>query len=262
MIANVLVFDRCASLVACALRIRSTILPLVICSFLCFTCTNSPAQRYGSYVISQPKQRIDKGLRFIIKSGPLPNIKLPRLTSFPDAAVMRAVNADLDDVRRSLVEKARNCRGDGEDKSDWQDLARVDLFTRDVLSIYIGISYYCGGPHPDDEYMPLTYNMRTGKRFDFQKDAAQLFTGDSFPFEELLRLYIKHYGAPGECPLTDIRSDTVDQLYIHFGADGLILNPDLPHVMAACGPEVVIPYSGLKPLVKPDSPFASLFTAR
>lgn len=226
---------------------------------LILTTSFGAAQRYGTQVFSSPKQRIDPGLRFIIKSGPLPHIQLPRLTSFPDAAVMRTVNADLDDVRRSLIEKARECRGDGHNESDWEDLARVDLFTRDVLSIYIGISYYCGGPHPGDEYMPLTYNMRTGKRFDFQKDAAQLFLDGTFPFDDLLNLYREHYGAPGDCDLSLIKSDIVDQLYVHLGADGLIINPDLPHVFAACGPEVVVPFKDLKSLVKPDNPFASLF---
>ena len=139
----------------------------------------------------------------------------------------------------------------------------MDILTRDVLSIYVGISIFCGGARPDDEYMLLTYDMRTGKRFDFQKDAARVFVRDSFPLRELLNLYRQHYGKPeGDCELSDIRSDAIGQLYVHFAADGLVINPHLPHVIAACGPEIVIPYSEVKSLVKPDNPFASLFTAK
>jgi hypothetical protein len=221
------------------------------------------AQRYGSYVISQPKQRVDHGLVYVIKSGPLRDIKLPVLTRFPDPEVMQSVNADLASVRRELAKDAKDCTADVPERSYWEDVARVDIFTRNVLSIYVGISIYCGGPHPDDDYMPLTYNMRIGKRFDFQKDAAQLFVGDSLPTEQLLDLYRNHYGKPeGGCELSDITSDDIQKLNLHFAADGLVINPDLPHVVAACGPEIVIPYDEIKPLVKPDNPFASLFTPK
>ena len=218
------------------------------------------AQRYGTLIISEPKRRIDPGLNYVIDSGPTRHVKLPRLTRFPDTVVMRRVNADLEAVRRSLQNKARKCRGDAPKKSDWNNIARVDLLTRDVLSIYVGISQYCGGAYPSDDYIPLTYNMRTGKRFDFQRDAAQLFKGEISVTEKLLGLYLRHYGPAGDCNVSYIRSDTVSQLYLHFASNGLVVNLDLPHVMAACGPEIVIPYSEIQPLVKPDNPFASLIT--
>jgi hypothetical protein len=171
---------------------------------------------------------------------------------------MRSVNADLEKVRRSLVEKARKCAEGANGTSDWEDSARVDLLTRGVFSIYIGISYYCGGPHPDDEYMPLTYNMKTGKRFDFEKDAAQLFLNDSIPTGQLMDLYRRYYGKPaGGCEISDLKE--VEHIFLHFASEGLVINPDIPHVVAACGPEIVIPWGEVKPLVKPDNPFASLF---
>lgn len=65
-----------------------------------------------------------------------------------------------------LRDQARRCDAADRSESDWEQTAHVDLLTRDVMSVDVQVSYFCGGPHPDEEYRPLTYNLRTGKRFD------------------------------------------------------------------------------------------------
>ena len=188
-------------------------------------------------------------------------VTLPRLTQFPDGAVMKQVNTDLDSESARLANEAKRCDADGQGKSDWEETARVDLLTRDVLSIDVQVSNYCGGPHPDEAYSPLTYNLRDGKRFDFERNADELFFGDAIPSGELAELYKKHLGNPeDDCDSSFINAQS--DFFLHFTGDGLAVVPDLPHFAKACGPEIVIPWREIKPLVKPGNPFASLFTSK
>lgn len=174
---------------------------------------------------------------------------------------MARVNADLVAESNRLGTEAKRCDADGQGKSSWEQSARVDLLTRDVLSIDVTVSYYCGGPHPDEEYRPLTYNLRDGTRFDFRKNADELFLGDAIPSGEVSELYKKHLGTPeADCDSSFI--DPQSEFFLHFAADGLVVNPEVPHYAAACAPEIVIPWREIKPLVKPKNPFANLFVSK
>jgi hypothetical protein len=222
---------------------------------------SSSAVQNSSRPDAIPAQRIDPGLTFTMQRGSDTRVSLPRLTRFPDNEVMARVNADLAAESNRLDNEAKRCDADGKDKSSWEQTARVDLLTRDVLSIDVTVSYYCGGPHPDEEYRPLTYNLRNGTRFDFRGNADQLFLGDAIPSGELAELYRKHLGDPeGGCDSSFI--DAQSEFFLHFAADGLVVNPEVPHFAVACGPEIVIPWREIKPLVKTKNPFATLFTVK
>lgn len=208
---------------------------------------------------ANPKTRVDPGLAFTIQVESDKRITLPRLSQFPDSNVLKQINADLDAEAAMLRDEARRCDEAGQGKSDWEETSSVDLVTRDVMSIDVKVSYFCGGPHPSEEYRPLTYDLRAGKRFDFARNGEELFLGDAIPAGELAALYRKHLGkTEGDCDASFIDPET--QLFLHFTALGLAIVPDLPHFAAACGPEIVIPYREIKPLVKPNNPFRSLFS--
>lgn len=238
---------------------RSRAGAVLVCAFLCSSCHLSALGQRSASSDDSRKQRIDPGLAFTMQVDSEKRVALPRLTQFPDSNVMRQVNADLDAESARLREEALRCDSAGQGKSDWGEMARVDLLTRDVLSVDVQVYYFCGGPHPDAEYRPLTYNLRTGTRFDFTTNGDELFLGDAVPAGELIDLYRKHLGTPDtSCDSSFIDPET--QLFLHFTAEGLAVIPDLPHFEAACGPEVVIPYREIKPLVKAHNPFASLFS--
>ena len=95
-----------------------------------------------------PAQRVDPRLTFTMQRGSDTRVSIPRLTQFPDHEVMARVNADLVAESNRLGTEAKRCDADGQGKSSWEQSARVDLLTRDVLSIDVTVSYYCGGPHP------------------------------------------------------------------------------------------------------------------
>ncbi len=204
-----------------------------------------------------PKSRVDPGLAYSIPANSHNQIHLPRITRFPDGAVLKAVNDDLRTEELKLRTQRTDCFAGSTRELVWEQTSRVAVFTRDILSIENEAFVYCGGNHPDEDYEPLTYNMRTGKQFDFDRDSAEIFNAGELPVNDLIDLYKQHYpSSAGDCKASMIEPDT--QLYLHFEAAGLAILPDLPHVVAACGPEITVPYRELKPLLNTSNPFQAL----
>ena len=210
-----------------------------------------------------PVARIDPGLAYRMHKGSNRRVLLPRLTQFPDAEAMRTANGDLGRQQSNLSARASGCLAGNKKHSFWEQRTRVAVLTRDVLSIDSKASVYCGGPHPDVEYFPLTYSMRTGKQFDFNRDAALIFIAGRLPSAELMKLYVRQYSTE----LRDCKPSAIFDsfgngsnfgIFLHFERDGLAITPDLPHVIAGCGPQEVVPYQELSPLLKEDNPFRSL----
>lgn len=203
-----------------------------------------------------PKSQIDPGLAYSLSANPRRTVVLPRLTRFPDPAVMKAVNYDLSAEEQNLNAKRSDCFAGHEREASWEQTSRVAVLTRDVLSIESGAFADCGGTHPFEIYDPLTYNMRTGKRFDFDRDAGVLFNTGTFPIKDLIEIYKRHYpSSNAECQKSLIATNS---LYLHFEPTGLAILPGLPHVIAACGPVITVPYHEIQPLLKPGNPFKGL----
>lgn len=170
---------------------------------------------------------------------------------------MKAVNENLRLEEEALRAKAKDCDEGHHGRATWEQTSRVAVLTRDVLSIENEAFVYCGGAHPFEDYDPLIYNMRTGKRFDFDHDAGEIFNAGQLPVRELIEEYKQHYPASyGDCQKSWITADSV--LYLHFEPTGLAILPDLPHVIAACGPVITVPYRELQRLLKRGNPFEDL----
>ncbi len=170
---------------------------------------------------------------------------------------MKAVNEDLRSEERSLRAQRSDCFKDHMHEAFWEHSSRVAVLTRDVFSIENRAFAYCGGTHPFENYEPLTYNMRTGKRFDFDRDSGEIFIAGELPVDDLIDLYKRHYPSDaGDCKASMIEPKA--ELFLHFEPTGLAILPNLPHVIAACGPEITVPYSELRPLLKSGNPFRGL----
>ena len=214
-------------------------------------------QTADSSSTQHPKARVDPGLTYQMQTDPSHQVTLPHLTQFPDSAVLKSVNTDLNRQQHELLADAQRCISIHRPLASWEQTSRVAVLTRDVLSIDILVSYYCGGPHPDEQYFPLTYNLRTGRQFDFDRDAAKIFKADRLPSDQLIGLYKQAYPPDsGECNPSLIEPGT--KLFLHLESTGLSITPEMPHVAAACGPEIVIPYQQLRTLLKDGNPFQKL----
>jgi hypothetical protein len=146
----------------------------------------------------------------------------------------------------------------------------VALLTRDILSLVRNTEYFCGGAHPDASIEPLLYNLRTGAAFDF-RDFFQVTAGNGIAKDGVVprqraylpffALYLRHYkmlkDKDKDCSEAVEREASLEgTLKVYFSKEGLVLFPEMPHVAAACGEAITVPYKELGPLLKSGS-FAS-----
>ena len=219
--------------------------------------SKSCGQKVESFPDNPPKARVDAGLAFRQRRDPDGRITLPRLTRFPDKNVIAKVNDDLMKEERRLRRESWDCRSGNLDKAFWEQETHVAVLTRHVLSIKSEAFICCPCAHPDEEYTLITYDLTSGTRFDFSENAALIFTANMLPSQELIDLYRRNYPAHyGDCRPSLIEDGT--ELFLHFEPKGLAIIPHLPHVIAACGPEIVLPYEDLRGLLKEGNPFQSL----
>ena len=220
-----------------------------------------------------PQVRVDDQIAYSVVGDRRFGAALPRLTRFPDAAVMAKVNDDLAHALNELRLEAADClfgaQAANAAAGHWQQNYRVALIDRDVLSIGGWVGHQCGdSAYPDDTVGSLIYNLHTGERFDFERNAAEFFRSPSPPYDPrmseslpaLRELYDKHRGKPkGICE--GARGSDLDiRGRMYFAEEGLVIDPhdSVPHAYAACAAELTIPYREIRDLVRPDSPFYSL----
>jgi hypothetical protein len=239
---------------------------------------NQPHDKaYGAQLLdfplsAGPEIRVADGIAYVIQTDPRFGVSLPRLMQFPDAAVMSKVN---DGLAKALDERrlwVADCYFQGQLFSDtyWEEQYRVALLNRDVLSIGGWASVACGGgAHPADMVATFIYDLHTGKAFDFAASPQTFFRASEPPWDALRSLYVKYarrsdtmsdcWPAPAdEEEEAMIEFDVAGRMY--FDAKGLAIDPrdSVPHAIAACFTEVVIPYREIRKFVRPDSPFYRL----
>jgi hypothetical protein len=182
-------------------------------------------------------------------------IQLPRLTRFHDAAVMKAVNEQIDQMGRDLP-----C-DDAPTPSKARTLeAAVTYAAHDILSLAARLSYYCGGPYPtDDLNVSRTFDLKTGKEVRF----PALFRAEA-PRDALLRALFGEALRRAAQPPAEAAEDggcgevfTLEQLRASSFAfsltpAGLIVQPaEWPHVIAACAERVSVPYERVQRFADP-----------
>jgi len=221
--------------------------------------------------------RVAEGIAYAMQADPRFKLSLPRLTKFPDASAMAKVNDALAKALDARRLEVADCLFVGEqaDGSYWEEEYRVALLNRDVLSIAGSGSVQCGAAaHPSEIVDSLIYDMRSGEPVDLAKKPQALFKSAEPPWDALRKLYVKYArlspAIPAECKVGDEAGDVYNQYnqefdvsaHIYFDAKGLAIDPSdsVAHVVAACFPEVVIPYAKVRTFVRPDSPFYRLMT--
>jgi hypothetical protein len=116
---------------------------------------------------------------------------------------------------------------------------------------------------PTNALEPLVYDLHTGKTldlkdvFEVQKESAPLADGtvpDGPSHRLLFQLFLSHYKTEEGCadvmyPETTLKMFSTDR--------GLVIAPELAHVVQACGEEILIPYAELRTHLKSRWRFAS-----
>ncbi|HSM93530.1 MAG TPA: hypothetical protein VLT47_11650 [Anaeromyxobacteraceae bacterium] len=179
-----------------------------------------------------------------------PGIALPFLVKSNSAAVAKKVNAAM-----QLMLDQMGCEAGGE----WTTRSAVASSRRDVFSVSIHSSYYCGGPYPtNDANESVTFDLRTGEKIE-------LWSLFSAPREAVLKTLlaarIGEGSEPegGECPKKWPLEEALDfTLDFAIEEDGIVVQPEFPHVMEGCAFEEKIPFARLTRIAPPDGVIARL----
>jgi hypothetical protein len=206
---------------------------------------------------------------------------LPRLIRFHDPAIQETVNRQLDSLAGSLL-----CDTDPEDSPEIEDspgspgsfesIAKVTYAASDVLSVSVHSSYYCGGPYPtNDDNRSVTFDLKTGLIVPFE----ELFSDYERDAESIIRtLYPKHvaraeylaatgHDEPGESCDDDAFSFSIPNLLesgfsYALSSEGLIVQPDFPHVSEACAEEIIVQFDQVRRFAAPNGVLARVSDAK
>jgi hypothetical protein len=211
--------------------------------------------------------RVDSQIAYVLEKDRRFGAALPRLTHFPDPAVMQKVNDDLARALDQLRLEAAECLFSAQHlyPTFWDQEYRVALLNRDVLSIGGWVSHQCvkSYAHPLDEVRSLVYDLHTGERFDFDaffQSPDQI----SDALIALYRTYHKNSGFPDECEAavedSEFNPDVRGRYYFDQKGLAVDLHDSVAEVFAGCATEVVIPYSEIRKLVRSDRSFSWLIS--
>lgn len=224
---------------------RNLTLPLALCCGLGVSCAQgyrwAPPERGGSQVEYQ------------LVRHPRSKVQLPRLSRFRNTAVQEKVNRELDSLAGSLLCEDRPVV---DIPVYFKAATQVTYAADDVLSVSVHASYYCGGPYPtNDANLSVTYDLKTGSAVsfeelftDYQRDAAEIVRA-LYP-ERIARaekLVAAGHTEPGENCDDDPFIFSIDHLLesgfsYALSNDGLIVQPNFPHVIEACAEVLTVPF--------------------
>jgi hypothetical protein len=191
------------------------------------------------------------------------------LAAFPriaaaDGAASQRINQALTAGDARVRAAAKDCRANASDPkdADWQRTVTVAMRGPGYLALVASDDLFCGGAHPDAGSFALTYDLRTGAPLNWERLLPKTLAGKAtldsaadgtrlgvLASPALTALYLKLSKPDADC--TPALRDTGLQFILWPDAvrGGVAMQPsDLPHVIAACGPDVVIPLATLRTL--------------
>jgi hypothetical protein len=195
--------------------------------------------------------------------NPASGAVLPRLTAGQNRA---RVNRQLDSLAASL-RCGREAAGRGRE-TYFRSRARVAYAARDVFSVAITASYDCAGPYPTDgANLSVTYDLRTGRAVPFEA----LFADYARDGAAIVRALFPDRAARAERPASagDEEERACTEAYSadfllqtgfawSVSPRGLVVEPEFPHVVAACAREAVVPFARLRRFAAPGGILARL----
>lgn len=172
--------------------------------------------------------------------------ELPRVTLPGRPEVEARVNAALDSLSASM-----QCDPESPDteSTEYTSRAAVTMAAHDVLSVTVHSSYFCGGPYPtNDANQSVTFDLTTGEAVPFDALFRDL-DADRAAITGVIQTTLLPVA-------TDENPDCAEPLSTEalagttfsyaLGQEGLLVQPDFPHVIEACAVEVTVPYTSLR----------------
>jgi hypothetical protein len=245
---------------------------VVGCTLLtCFLPTKKRERRGGTYAFiivaliflnfAQASQPGNDAVTYELSLRSPSGAVLPRVRLPDRQAVAVKVNQELE----ALASRLRCLEGTKHlSPLAYRSRASVTYASNDVLSVSIHAAYDCGGAYPTgDANASVTYDLRTGKRVPFE----MLFENYRRDEARIVRALLPALRAAGmavskACSrvLTAENLSTYGFAYSLSQVE-LTVQPDFPHVIAACSQEVTVPYGRLKAFVRADGVLARVTNA-
>lgn len=220
--------------------------------------------------MTEGKEVVRGEVAYRMVTDPRTHVPYPRLTRHPRADMLARTNRLLEQRHWQMNLEALGCsssrytaRGPsagslgGYDEENIQ----VDYLSPTLMSVVESGSTDCGGAHPNNHYEPYTLDLLRGGYFDFARILKGYGHGDYTPeysdaFMRFLRAALKREAAGAEPVDLDCADEWPSYLYLHFTApDQLSFDiSGIGHAMGVClGSHLTLPFSKLKPILKPEA---------
>jgi len=191
---------------------------------------------------------------------------LPHIAAPANPATAR-INAALTKVDASWRAFLRDCHQQAGKDFDMERSNQVAMRGPGYFAVTIGYSYDCGGAHPDGGSIALVYDLSTGRPVNWAQLLPKALVDSSstdsagdgttiglITSKTLQKIYVREALAHADAETRKDCADTLSQDGLTFQvwpdakAGGLMLQPNLPHVVMACGDPQVISVPTLKRL--------------
>jgi hypothetical protein len=225
-----------------------------------------------------PEIQVSPEIAYRMRTDSRFKVSRPRLTRFPNAAVMERINRDLNaDLTQSRLRAAEVLSGGefgGRFGGIYDEKTTVNFFLPHVLSFVVETQWFSGGAHPNEGGYSIDYDLHTGKRVDLEEAFRTSPENEAESGAILAKLYLRHYvkppreEAPPDIDCEEIvrqRISEKDEPFrpiLYLSRKGLVIEPPLPHMVQDCGPPVTVAYSELRPYVQRGSILRFLVDAR
>ena len=181
----------------------------------------------------------------------------PRLDKFPDTRIMAKVNALLAAQEKTDRSARTDCLSQLKDAGEkpaadsYSTEIAVTYLSLHFMSVNVVTGYDCGGPYPTNgAEAPVTFDLDTGSAIDWSKTFKPGFlprdnADEAAPPSALTKLYRARYPKgpdDADCRGAIAEQDPfADPPAIWLDAKrGLVVEPSLPHAVAACADELVL----------------------
>jgi hypothetical protein len=195
------------------------------------------------------------------------------LAAFPriapaDGAASERINQALTSADTRARAADSDCRADAHEAqadpkdAGWQRTVTVAMRGPGYLSLVASDNWFCGGPYPSAAIFALAYDLRTGAPLNWERLLPKTLVGKAsldtagdgtrlgvVESPALKALYVKLAKPDTDCAPVLRDSALKFMLWPDAARAGIAVQPtDLPHVVAACATDVVIPLATLRTL--------------
>ena len=199
----------------------------------------------------------------------------PRLSGLADAKAMARVNALLATQEKADRSAYADCLSQLKDmkmkpdKDTYSEEIWVRYLSTHYFSVEVVTSYFCAGAYPTNgAETPLTFDLKAGTQIDW----TQMFKPGFLPPENadehtppsvLTKLYRARYSKAkddADCRQAINEQDPFSSAPIVWldAKGGVVLQPDFPHVIAACATPLTLSPAEVAPFLKDASLAADL----